>query len=458
MPMRALTLSLAVHTLTMGVHAQLYDWGWAPEVSVTQNGSTITCTVWDPLLNSTRNQSYSGVATWTHDDGVVATVSNAGIAMAIVYDINIGGFRNEQLTTTSGTTVINSDGVVAWVSGGGVAGASIYHPGSQEWVSAALGSGGGNVIQNRDGVVSWTSGNGRVGAAVFDPFLEGWQDEQFTVDGQVVEDREGVVTWVTTSGLVGAAVYDPPIHQWRAEHLGQGDGTVVTEHGMVAWRSSAGSMNMAVYEWNGNDWNHATVGSDPSNSVPWIVDGAVRWTNSAGAQQYGYTAAGTWQSGAATAIRCEYTAEQISAVNLHLAYLWCLSIGASSYVHACGDGHLITRRWAWKQYAEPGSYAPQLTVYNEVGSSACNGQLNFVNTAVIDPVVPNVSHIVAHEGAVQITTDAPLGQISIMDAQGRLVYAGTHATTTAHISINSAAGVHALHTATGAVYRFVLDR
>ena len=69
--------------------AQFYNWGWGPPISVTQNGSTITCTVWDPVLDQSRTQSYSSVAEWSSVDGVVATLSSSGVVRGIVYDIDL---------------------------------------------------------------------------------------------------------------------------------------------------------------------------------------------------------------------------------------------------------------------------------------------------------------------------------------------------------------------------------
>jgi PKD repeat protein len=54
----------------------------------------------------------------------------------------------------------------------------------------------------------------------------------------------------------------------------------------------------------------------------------------------------------------------------------CLSIGANSYSYNCGDGHTITRRWAWKQYNNAGNYSPQLTVFNSSNNTTCNSTVN----------------------------------------------------------------------------------
>lgn len=459
MALRALSLALLL--AAGSVHAQFYNWGWAPEISVTQNGSTITCTVWDPILNTTRTQSLSSVGSWTHDDGVLATVSNTGILTAVVYDINLASFRTDQLTSTSGTSVVNSDGVIAWVSGSGIVGAAIYDPYAQTWRDEQFSSNSGNQIQNRDGVVTYVSSSGIVGAAVYDPMLGQWQDEQFSSNsGNVVQNREGVVGWVSTSGTLGAAVYDPSLGQWVDEQLSSNSGNVlVMAQGVVAWKSTSGVLGGAAYNWNTNNWDDSQFSSSSSNSVPTIVDGTVQWSNSSGPQRYGYTAGNQWQSGVNTTVRCEYYAEQVSAGDApRIAYLWCLSIGASTYSHVCGDGHTITRRWAWKQYANPGSYSPQFTAFSSTTNSQCSGTVNFTGTSVEEAMQGDELRFKVSHGAMELWSNGVLGNVTIVDAKGSMVYQGTHSSSTAIIALPASEGVYAVRTGSGEVRRFAVVR
>ena len=459
--MHPTSLILAGFALPLACSAQFYNWGWGPEISVTQNGSTITCTVWDPILNTSRTYNQSSVATWSYDDGVVATVSAGGVATAIVYDINLANYRTEQLTTTSGTSVINSDGVVAWVGTSGIAGAAIYDPDLQTWVDEQFSTSSGNQIQNRDGVVAWVSSSGNLGAATYDPMLGQWVDEQFsTSSGNTLQNRDGIVAWVSSSGNLGAAVYDPSVGQWVDEQFSTSSGNaLVVGQGVVAWKSSGGNLGAAAYNWTSNTWDDQQFSTSSSNTMPTILDGTVRWTNSNGAQQYGYTAGANWQSGANTAVRCEYYAEQVSSGGTpRIAYLWCLTIGASSYSHTCGDGHTITRRWAWKQYASPGSYSPQLTAFNSVSNTQCNGQLTFVGTAVDEQDTPNDLRIAVQSRSVQVVCEDVLGMVTIVDAKGGMVYTGSHSATTAVIQLPHADGMYALRAGNGQVRRFSVVR
>lgn len=409
--------------LTLTLHAQFYPWGWGPSISVTQVGSTISCTVFDPVLAQSRVTSLTSVASWTHEDGVVATVSPSGIVRGVVYDIHLGAYQESQLSSNSGNTVINSDGIIAWVSANGIVGAAMYDPDAHQWRQRQLSSNSGNQIQNRDGVVTWVSSSGIVGAAVYDPGLGQWQDDQLSSNsGNTVQVRDGIVAWVSSSGTVGAAVYDPSLGQWVNEQLSSNSGNVlVVGQGVVAWKSASGILGGAAYDWNTNTWDDQQFSSSSSNTTPSIVDGTVLWDNSSGPQRYGYSVSGQWQSNTNTEVRCEYHAGNVGATGEpYIAYLWCLSIGASSYSHACGDGHTITRRWAWKDYANGGSYQPELTVFSATANSTCTGSVNFVGTAIEDPAGNGPSAVYDGE-AIRLQGDGPLGHVEVIDGKGGVV-------------------------------------
>ena len=416
------SLSLFGALFSLSTYAQNYNWGWGPTISVNQNGSTITCTVLDPLTDQIRTTSLTSVSTWTHDDGVVATVSPTGTVRGVVYDIDLASFQETQLSSNSGNAVVNTDGVVAWVSGTGIVGAAIYDPSMQQWRSDQLSSISGNQLQNRDGVVSWVSASGIVGAAVYDPGTGQWMDDQLSSNsGNVVQNRDGVVAWVSGSGIVGAAVYDPSLGQWIDEQLSSNSGNaLVLGQGVVAWKSTSGILGAAAYDWDAGTWDDEQLSSSSSNTMPTVEDGTVRWTNSSGMQRFGYSASGQWQSNTNTAVRCRYHPEVVGSGSPRIAYLWCLSIGASSYSHAAGDGHTITRRWAWKRYASAAVYQPELTVFSSTANSACNGTLNFVGNGVASILPPAIA--IRWDGErLLIQAESSIGSVEVHDAGGKLI-------------------------------------
>ncbi|HRF80017.1 MAG TPA: T9SS type A sorting domain-containing protein [Flavobacteriales bacterium] len=421
-------LSLVALPVVALASAQNYNWGWGPPISVNQNGSTITCAVLDPLTDLIRTTSLTSVASWTHADGVVATVSATGTVRAVVYDIDLAAFRETQLSSSSGNTYINSDGVVAWVSGAGTVGAAVYDPWLQQWRQDQLSSNSGNQIQNRDGVVTYVSSAGTLGAAVYDPGLGQWRNTQLSSNsGNAVQNRDGIVGWVSSAGTLGAAIYDPSLGQWRSDQLSSNSGNaLVLGQGVVAWKSAAGTLGAAAYNWNTDSWTSEQLSSSASNTMPTITNGTVQWTNSNGQQRYGFNSSGQWQNNVNTAVRCEYHAEVVGSGIPRIAYLWCLSIGASTYAHACGDGHTVTRRWGWKRYANAGLYQPQLTVFSATTNSTCDATLNFVGTAL--PEGTNNTFQVNWNGAqLRISAAEALGVVEVFDANGRCLSATTSA-------------------------------
>jgi hypothetical protein len=439
--------ALLVHLSFFAVvaQAQFYNWGWGPPISASLSGTTLTCSVFDPVLGQTETTTMSNVAAWSHDDGVVATVSPGGTVTAMVYDLFLASFEDSQLSSNPGNTVVNSDGVVAWVSAAGTVGAAIYNPWLHDWRAAQMSSNPGNQIQNRDGVVSWVSSAGTVGAAVYDAALDDWRDEQMSSNpGNTVQNRDGIVAWVSAAGTLGVAVYDPALQQWQDEQLSSNPGNqVVVGQGVVAWRSDVGTLGAAAYDPYAHSWDDQQFSSSSSNSVPTITDGTVEWTNNNGSQQYGYTGSQSWQSGVTTSAQCIYFPVAVGANGgLHVAYLWCLSIGASSYSHACGDGHLITRRWAWKAYANPGGYTPELTVFSSVSNSTCNGSLFFAGVGVDEVSGPGAITVAAHNGEVIITGEQPPGQVTVFDAWGRVVATAWSGDTRKSLPIRAAPGCY----------------
>jgi hypothetical protein len=439
------TVLLLIGFLYSTASAQFYNWGWGPPISVTQVGANITCTIFDPVLNESRTESFSSVADWSHVDGVVATVSNGGVVRGIVYDIALGDFRDGSFNFVSGTTVVNSAGVVAWVSESGRVGAAVYNPFLHQWREGLFSTNPGNQMQNRDGVVSWVSEAGTVGAAVYDPELNDWRSDQFSSNsGNVVQNRDGVVAWVSAAGSVGAAVYDPSLHDWRDEQFSSNSGNqLVLGQGVVAWRSSGGSLGAAAYNWTSNSWVDQQFSSSSSNTMPTIVDGTVQWSNGSGPQKYGYTTAHTWQSGVNTTVQCEYHVQQVSGLlSPRIAYLWCLTIGASTYTHQCGDGHQITRRWAWKAYADPGSYTLQFNAFSSVSNTQCNGEVSFGGTTVDGPDQADPFTVAIQGTDLRLSSDKALGHISILDTKGAIVHHGMYASNTTTIALDVMDGVY----------------
>lgn len=434
----------ALSTASFG---QFYNWGWGPPITVTESGSSITCSVYDPILEQTRTTSVSSVDLWIHDDGVVATVSASGIVSGTIYDLALGLFRTSQFSSNTGNTISNSDGVIAWVSSAGSVGGAVYDPALQQWNSSQFSSNTGNTVINRDGVISWVSESGTVGGAVYDPALQQWRHSQFSSNsGNQVQNKDGVIAWVSSSGTVGGAIYDMSIGQWNSSQFSSNTGnTLVLGQGVLAWRSESGTIGGAAYDWDSNNWTSSQFSSSSSNTDLVIVDGTVQWSNSGGPQKYGFNASHQWQNGVNTTVQCDYHVVRASGVGApYVAYLWCMTIGASSYSHQCGDGHLITRRWAWKAYTNPGTYSPELSVFNSISNSGCTGEVHFSGNSVAELDDTGALDVIVRHGSVFVSGPVALGELSLFDAQGRCVHTANTAQASTVLPLPVVDGVYLL--------------
>ncbi|MBL0043561.1 MAG: hypothetical protein IPP33_03800 [Flavobacteriales bacterium] len=258
-----------------------------------------------------------------------------------------------------------------------------------------------------------------------------------------MQNRDGIVAWVSDAGTVGAAVYDPAQQQWQESQLSSNPGnTLVIGQGLWlgvrCWHIGRRGVQPYTHQWDEEQFN-----SNSSNSQPTITDGTVEWTNNNGTQRYGYTGSQDWQNDAFTTAQCVYFPVMVGAGGeLNVAYLSCLSIGASTYSHQCADGHTITRRWAWKAYVNPGSYSPELTVFSSVSNSTCNGSLFFVGVGLEELNAVDVLVVTSQNGELVITSNRPLGQVTVYDSWGRTIAASRTTKLQLNIPLQAAPGCY----------------
>ena len=347
--MKFLNLTIFLVLMSGFTSAQNSNWGWGLNINTSLSGTTLTCTVFDAELNTTRTNNIYSVDNYINSDGVVATVTASGTVRGLTYDLNSNSWKEDVLSSNSGNIITNSDGVIAWVSAAGTVGGAIYDPDRGYWKDDVFSSNSGNSIINNDGVVAWVSSAGTVGGAVYDPSAGYWRDDVFSSNsGNSIVNEDGVVAWISSAGTIGGAVYDPSSGYWRDE----------------------------------------VFSSSSSNSNLYISNGTVYWSSFSGSENYGFDySSKDWKDGYNTDLHCTFFIEKYNDTDPHIVYFWCLSIGADSYSYNSGDGHTITRRWGFKQYANAGNYNPVLTIFNSVSNSTCSQSIS-VNTSKIAEVEP----------------------------------------------------------------------
>ena len=352
-----------------------------------------------------------------------------------MYDVNTQTWEyNSSISSNSGNTISNQNGVVAWVSAAGTVGAATYDPILKTWMyNSAFSSNSGNTISNIDGVVAWVSSAGTVGAATYDPALQYWAYNSSISSnaGNTITNNNGVVAWVSAAGTVGAAIYDPASQYWNynSSFTSNSGNTILNSNGVVAWISSSGTIGAATYDPYSQNWNYnSSMSSSSNNQNLSLNNGTVMWQTSSGIETYGYSSnSQSWNSSQNTELSCKLFISRTSGATPFITYLWCLTIGANSYSYACGDGHTITRRWAWKQYNIPGTYNPVLTIFNSAQNATCSSQVQVVVTqSISDPnaftfsISPNPSN-----GAflLQIENDKlNNANILVYTVSGKLIY------------------------------------
>ena len=424
--------------------AQYPNWGWGPAITTSLSGATLTCTTFDPVLQTNKTTTISSVDMFINNDGVVATVSSAGMVKGVIYDVNLGTWKQSQFSGNTGNTIQNSHGVISFVSAAGTVGAATYDAHAQVWKwNSSFSSNTGNTVINQDGVVAWVSSSGTVGAALYDPAASAWKwNSSFSSNtGNTIQNIHGVVGWVSASGTVGGAVYDPAaaIWKWNSSFSSNSGNALVNFSGVLAWISNSGTIGGAVYDPDASIWKwNSSMSSSSNNTNLGIQDGTIYWTGSSGSQQYGYNIGSkVWQNNYNTDIYCKYFSSHSSGDAPLLTYLWCMSIGANSFTHTAGDGHTIFRRWGWKQYDTPGTYTPSLVVANSIGNTTCNLNVTVNNPNSVEEHGPFSFNIypnpITAGSDLTVETAKPLKQVRVLNALGaEMKFQSTGGSTSQH--------------------------
>jgi predicted membrane protein len=388
------TLLLWALLLSTVCLAQYPNWGWGPAITISQNGTTLNCSTFDPFTNSTKTTTVSNVDVYQYNDGVLAYVTPGGTVGGVIYDVNQGSWESTTFSSNSGNTIQNNDGVIAWVSAAGTVGGAVYDPHQRAWESTTFSSNSGNAILNRDGVIAWVSAAGTVGGAVYDPAQQTWESTTFSSNsGNTILNADGVIAWVSAAGTVGGAVYDPAQRLWESTTFSSNSGNaIVNANGVIAFISAAGTVGGAVYDFDQQVWESTTFSSGSSNTNLTILDGTIFWTGSSGTQHQGYRfSSQSWQSNQNTELKCKMFVANATGNTPLISYFWCLTVGANSYSYNSGAGHTITRRWGFKQYDNPGTFAPELTIFNSNSNTSCNATVTVGGVAVEEPVQGQIS-------------------------------------------------------------------
>lgn len=414
--------------LNLPLCAQFPNWGWAPAITVSQSGSSLTCTTFDPIQNVSRTTSISNVDNYQYGDGVLAWVTPGGTVGGLVYDFNLGSWRQSTFSSNTGNTIENVDGVIAWVSAAGTVGGAIYDPIQSSWEYTTFSSNTGNTILNRAGVIAWVSAAGTVGGAVYDPAQQSWEYTTFSSNtGNAITNAEGVIGWVSAAGTVGGAVYDPGQQSWEYTSFNSNSGnSILNGDGVIAWISTAGTVGGAVYDHSQGAWEYTTFGNSSSYSNLAISDGTIVWNSSSGFRNYGYNMSSqSWENNYNTDLACKFFISHSSGSAPFITYFWCLSFGGHSYSYSGGDGHIINRRWAFKQYDNFGSYSPTLSLLNSITNTNCKQTVSVGGVGVEEAAPLQVTvypNPIQGGQKLNVQAESRIDEIRLLDLLGRELF------------------------------------
>lgn len=408
--------------------AQFYAWGWGPAITAALNGDTLSCTAYDPISQSTSSYALDSVNDYDHWQGILA-YRRAGTSVgALIYDVNDHAWHDSTFTDDCDWYFGVWPGIMSYQTTSFDLGAATYDPFLHQWKHMLLANVTNGATAIADEVIGFVDSTGVPGGAFYDPLVHEWNREMFLdASAEFVQIQQGVIGWTKVDAGVGGAVYDLAMGAWVYETFDP----VIDGHnvsgGVIGYISAVDRrVGGAAYDADLHQWVYEVFSDSSANQQMTVQGGTVKWMQGSTPMKMGFlTSQHQWAADAETELVCTYYTEVISDVGgFDLAYLRCMSTGAQAQTHACGDGHNITRRWTWKQYASDGTYAPVLTVSNQTTSHTCDGSVTFTSTAEQEHGAVDEPRVYPNPAADRMMVDLGSWQgstLRVVDAMGRVV-------------------------------------
>ena len=434
----SVTLLFFLFRCIFQTQAQNPNWGWALPITVTQSGSNLTCSVFDPVLNQTKTTNITG-SSYVNSEGVIAVVDNGNKVTWAIYDRNLHTWKDDYNYISSSSTInlSNVNGVVGYVESGNKVSWSTYDPFTKAWVEDYnyISSSSSITLKNQDGVIAYIESGNKVNWSVYDPSSHSWIEDYNYISSSssiTLTNSNGIVAYVESGNKVNWSIYNPSSHSWIEDYnyISSSSSVILkNQNGVVAYVESGNKVNWSIFDPSSNSWieDYDYISGAVSNFT--INDGTVNFYYQSTNYKYGFSKnTHSWQSNYNTDLYCKLFIVNATTNPNRIIYVWCLTYGANSFSYNCGDGHTITNRWAWKQYNNSGNYTPVLSIFNSNSNSTCNESINFAPTGIEDllndidiiSIYPNPST----NGKFEISSKKNMGNttIDLFDVTGNLVY------------------------------------
>ena len=337
-------LLLVIITCYLNSFAQNANWGTGLPITVVVNTSSLKLSVHDPILNQTKTTSLSVGSNpiYVNNDGIVTGYGNNGYMKYATYDVEQHSWKSD----SKQISYSNHNGT----------------------------------IRTADGVVVGYGDVGYMKYATYDVEQHSWKWDSKQIsysnhDG-TIQTADGVVAGYGDVGYMKYATYDIEQHTWKWDSkqisYSKHNGTIITSNGIVVGYGDTEYMKYAVYDFNLNSWKWGSKQLGNSGSIS-LNSGTISYTGfSSGIKGYNPNTH-SWGDYSTTPT-CKFI--PVSFTTSSWVFMRCMSIGASSFVYNCGDGHQISRKQGWKKYNDNNTYNLDLNVSNGVTNSTCNSTIN----------------------------------------------------------------------------------
>jgi hypothetical protein len=455
--MMRLFITLLLSCLFSQANAQTQISGFTPPILASIGFQVLYLQTIDPFTNQLKTINYANPASFEIGDGELIWKNSIGQLFAIVYDPNLGAWKNTSLISSNPTTSQIENHVVSWRLGSGSLGVAIYDPILQSWVKTILTS-ASNSFSHADGMVAWTTVTNQAYAAAFDPELSAWQTHLLgSMGGNSVMTRGGLVGWINSLGVVGMAHYNLRQHTWQ-EYIGDEPcARYDLGQGVMVWRNPNNHVHTVAYDVDREDWVDSIFGVINMGQTIGVSEGTAYYFAGQTINHIGYdNATKTWNTGAYTNTRCRNYVWQPNANPNGMAYLYSNVVGSDTSKYVCSDGFEVNARSAYKKFAVPDTYQVTSTIHNLFSSSTCQETV-YITTAVGIEDATSMSCIIAPNPTTaslgfRIEAPQPIKSLRILNGIGQQVYACLGLGTSMHISLDHLrlpSGMYIVETALG---------
>jgi hypothetical protein len=413
--------------LADAVHAQLPSTGFAPDIQVSIQAGTMTCTATNYKTGAALVYNVSNVYNHVQSGGVVAWVNGLGGAFALTYDVNISQWKTTNLSSQISSTLQISDGVVTCRDQWGEVTIAIYDPTMQIWAERTVTTEGSGV-QVIEGTVVVTTYTQDIYFYTYDPSYYGWNSKlEGITSGGTLEIKHDFVLWQQDNRYLYGTLYDRELHEWRTKSFGTYDPDHSYAVGVLAFRTygAFGGMKMAAYDIDLNQWVDSTISGVQSFQVN---QGTVYFRDGTGVHRFGYDSqAHQWMLESSTQAFCKNLSWQPISNPSGMIFLASKSIGGPKH-YECGDGHVLYKSNVFKKFVFGGDFVVRAVIENWLGDSYCDYPITVAGpTSTLEAseaamqVFPNP---LASSGLLQIQSTFAIQQVRIIDMLGLIRFEG----------------------------------